>query len=183
MQNVGKKFEQDFIKSAPESIGVLRIPDAAQSFYRSSNLRFSRKNPFDFILWNPNTLTLYALELKTVNGKSISFERTKEEHGEIHYHQIVGLENFDNIGECVCGFIIEFRELEITIFLPITEFLKMQSQIQKKSFNYNDLANSDIDYIVIPQKKLKTHYRYDIEHFLEETALHKCGMEVNQNEV
>lgn len=172
MQNVGKKFEQDWIKSVPDYVGVLRIPDAAQSFFRSSNLRFSRKNPFDFLLWCPKTLTLYTLELKTVKGKSISFERAKDEHGEIHYHQIIGLENFEKIGECVCGFIIEFRELETTIFLPIKEFIKLQGLINKKSFNYNDLSNNNIEYIIIPQKMLKTHYRYDIEYFLKETALH-----------
>ena len=112
------------------------------------------------------------LELKTVKGKSISFERTKDEHGEIHYHQIIGLENFEKIGECVCGFIIEFRELETTIFLPINEFIKLQGVISKKSFNYNDLVDNNIGYIIIPQKMLKTHYRYDIEYFLKETALH-----------
>ena len=172
LQNIGKRFEQDWIKSVPDYVGVLRIPDAAQSFYKSSNLRFSRKNPFDFLLWCPNTLTLYMLELKTVKGKSISFERTKDEHGEIHYHQIIGLENFEKIGECVCGFIIEFRELETTIFLPINEFIKLQGVISKKSFNYNDLVDNNIGYIIIPQKMLKTHYRYDIEYFLKETALH-----------
>ncbi len=172
MQNVGKRFEQDWIKSVPDYVGVLRIPDAAQSFYKSSNLRFSKKNPFDFLFWCPKTLTLYALELKTVKGKSISFERTKEEHGGIHYHQIVGLENFEKIGECVCGFVIEFRELETTIFLPISEFLELQSTITKKSFNYNDLVNNHITFITIPQQILKTHYRYDIEYFLKETALH-----------
>lgn len=172
MQNVGKRFEQDWIKSVPDYMGVLRIPDAAQSFFKSSNLRFSRKNPFDFLLWNPKTLTLYTLELKTVKGKSISFERTKEDHGEIHYHQIIGLENFEKIGECVCGFVIEFRELETTIFLPIVEFIKLVQLITKKSFNYNDLINNNINYIIIPQSMLKTHYRYDIEYFLKETALH-----------
>lgn len=181
-RNVGKRFEQDLIKSAPEYIGVIRLPDAAQSFYRSSNLRFSHKNPYDFILWNPQTLTLYALELKTVQGKSISFERTKEEKGEIHYHQIEGLNKFENIGECVCGFVIEFRELETTIFLPIKEFLKLQEIIPKKSFNYKDLQTYDVGYIVINQEIKKTHYRYDIDSFLNETALHR-GMEVNQNEV
>ena len=172
MRNVGKQFEQDFIKSIPDNIGVLRIPDAAQSFYKNSNLRFSRKNPFDFLLWYPQRLTLYALELKTVKGKSISFERTKDEHGEIHYHQIVGLDNFDKIGECVCGFIIEFRELCKTIFLPITEFIRLKDLLPKKSFNYNDLVNNNILFILIPQNLLKTHYRYDIDIFLNKTALH-----------
>lgn len=172
MKNIGKVFEQDFIKSVPNNVGVLRIPDAAQSFYRSPNLRFSNKNAFDFLFWNPTTLTLYALELKTVKGKSISFERSNEEHGEIHYHQILGLNNFENIGECVCGFVIQFRELGITIFIHISEFNKLMSTIPKKSFNYNDLTNNDIKYITIPQELIRTHYRYDINYFLNETALH-----------
>ena len=172
MKNIGKVFEQDFVKSIPDNVGVLRIPDAAQSFFKSSNLRFSRRNPFDFLIWNPATLTLYALELKTVKGKSISFERSSEEHGEIHYHQIIGLDNFENIGECVCGLIIQFRELSKTIFLHINEFNKLASLITKKSFNYKDLIENNIKFVEIPQELIKTHYRYDIDYFLKQTALH-----------
>ena len=182
MQNIGKKFEQSIIKSVPSNVGVIRLPDAAQSFYRNSNLRFSRRNPFDFLFWYPDGLTLYALELKTVKGKSISFERTKDEKGEIHYHQIIGLDNFNKVGGCVCGFIIEFRELETTIFLPINEFFKLQNAITKKSFNYNDLSENNINYIIINQRKLKTNYRYDIESFLMATSLHEKS-EVNKDEV
>lgn len=177
MKNQGKVFEADFTKSVPAYVGVLRIPDAAQSFYRSPQLRFSNKNPFDFIFWNPHSLTLYALELKTVKGKSISFERTKEDHGEIHYHQVVGLDKFGRIGECVCGFVIEFREIVKTIFLPIGEFMKLQDAITKKSFTINDLDDNGINYILIPQSIVITHYRYDVKQFLNETALHG-GMEV-----
>ena len=43
-----KQFERDFTKSAPDYVGVIRLPDAAQSFFKSSNLRFSNKNPYDF---------------------------------------------------------------------------------------------------------------------------------------
>ena len=182
MTNVGKKFEQDWIKSVPDYVGVIRMPDAAQSFFRSPNLRFSLKNPYDYIMWCPKTLTLYALELKTVKGKSISFERTQDEHGEIHYHQIVGLQDFEKIGECVCGFIIEFREIETTVFIPIQEFLKLQNVIPKKSFNFKDLSTYDINYIIISQSLKKTHYSYDVETFINETALHG-GMGVNQNEI
>lgn len=172
MQNVGKRFEQDFIKSVPDNIGIIRLPDAAQSFYKSSNLRFSNKNPFDYIFWCPNTLTLYMLELKTVKGKSISFERAKEDNGEIHLHQILGLEKYDKIGECVCGFVIEFREIEKTVFIPIKEFARLSQEISKKSFNYNDLVEYHVNYVLISQSLIKTHYRYDIENFLKDTALH-----------
>ena len=171
MKSVGKRFEQDFIKSVPEYVGVIRLPDAAQSFYKNTNLRFSLKNPYDYILWYPKNRTLYALELKTVKGKSISFERTKEEHGEIHHHQIMGLDSFNRIGGCVCGFVIEFRELETTVFISIEEFLKLRNAIPKKSFNYNDLGKYDVKYITISQHLLKTHYRYDIDSFLQDTAL------------
>ena len=177
MQSVGKRFEQDFVKSVPDYVGVIRMPDAAQSFFRNSNLRFSNKNPYDYLLWNAKGLTLYALELKTVKGKSISFERTKDENGEIHYHQIVGLRDFEKVGGCVCGLIIEFRELETTVFIPIQEFLKLQEAIPKKSFNFNDLTTYNVNYKTISQSIKKTHYRYDIESFLNETALHG-GMEV-----
>lgn len=172
MSNVGKKFEQDFANSIPSNIALIRIQDSAQSFYRSSNLRFSLKNPYDYLLWNPKTLTLYALELKTVKGKSISFERTKDEHGEIHYHQIQGLKKISDIGECVSGFIVNFRELEKTIFIEIDDFLEMMEENKKKSFNFNDLELFKVPYVLIPQNLLRTRYRYDIETFLNDTRLH-----------
>ena len=88
MKGVGKVFENNFKKSMPDYALLYRLPDAAQSFGKSSNLRFSNKNPFDFILFDSKWKILYALELKSVKGKSISFERTKEDKGDIHYHQI-----------------------------------------------------------------------------------------------
>lgn len=172
-KNVGKIFEQDFSKCVPNYAGILRIPDSAQSFNRSSFLRFSVKNPFDYLIWNPKTLTLYALELKTVKGKSISFERSKEEHGEIHFHQIEGLRNFARVGKCVCGFVIEFRELETTVFVSIEEFLRLSETITKKSFSYKDLNDYGIEYVIIPQSLAKTHYKYGVESFLRNTGLNK----------
>ena len=159
MKGVGKVFEDNFKKSMPDYALLYRLPDAAQSFGRSSNLRFSNKNPFDFILFDSKWKILYALELKSVKGKSISFERTKEDKGDIHYHQIEGLNEWDKYDGTVCGVIIEFRELETTIFINI-------QVIPKKSFNFADLDEYKIKYFIIPQKKLKTNYRYDIHHML-----------------
>ena len=169
--NIGKTFEKDFVKCVPEHVGVIRIPDPAQSFTKCTSLRFTRKNPYDFILWNPKTYTLYALELKTVKGKSISFERTKEENGEIHLYQIEGLKKISDVGNCVCGFVIEFRELAKTIFLNIDDFLKLQETINKKSFNISDLEANNIPYAIIEQRLLKTHSRYDVGQFLIDTAI------------
>lgn len=171
MKNVGKIFENDFIKSVPEYAWHMRIPDAAQSFAPNPSLRFSKKNSFDFIVWNPNTLTLYTLELKTTKGKSISFERNKSESKSIHYHQIDGLTKVDKYSGVVSGFIIEFRILEKTVFIPISEFNRLISTIDKSSINYDDLSKNDIKYIEIHQTLLKTHYRYDIQTFFESTGL------------
>ena len=169
--NVGKIFENGFIKSIPDYAWHIRIPDAAQSFAPNPSLRFSRKNPFDFIVWNPNTLTLYALELKTTKGKSISFERDKKENKAIHYHQIDGLSRVDKYDGIVSGFVIEFRELTKTVFISISEFNKLISIINKSSINYDDLDTHDIKYIEIPQQLLKTHYQYDIQSFFDNTGL------------
>lgn len=169
--NVGKKFEKNFSACVPKYVGLIRIPDPAQSFSNASNLRFTRKNPYDFLMWNPRTYTLYALELKTVKAKSISFERTKEENGEIHLYQIEGLKKLSDVGNCVCGFIIEFREIEKTIFLNIDDFLKLSDAIDKKSFTISDLESNNIPFVVIEQHLMKTNSKYGVEDFLTATAI------------
>lgn len=164
--NVGKKFEEDFKKSVPIYSLLCRLPDSAQSFGGGSNLRFSAKSPFDFIMWDSKRHTLYALELKTVKENSITFERTKDDNGNIHFHQICGLKKWDEYDGIICGFIIEFRKLETTCFIDIKNFEKLMDLIPKKSFTFDDLRKYDVDYFLIPQKKVRTRYRYDLDLFL-----------------
>jgi len=168
--NFGKIFEYSFKKSVPDYALYYRLPDPSQSF-GGGNLRFSSKCPFDCMIFDSKTKILYALELKSVAGKSISFERTKEEKGEIHFHQIEGLNKWDKYDGTICGFIIEFRELEKTIFINIQEMNELMKIIPKKSFNYSDLEKYKIKYYIIPQKKLKVNYKYDVHcmlvHFVE----------------
>lgn len=164
--NIGKTFEEQVKKSVPAYALFYRLPDSAQSFGSNKKLRFSRKNPFDYLMWDSKRHKLYALELKTKQGKSISFEREKEDKGDIHYHQIQGLNKWDKYDGITCGFLIEFRELEFTFFLYIDSFNKLTANLDKKSFSYNDLVNSGLDYVVIPQIKKRTRYQYDIESLL-----------------
>ena len=161
MKNPGKIFEQEWAKSVPEYTLLYRLPDTAQSFGRNGNLRFSKKNPFDYLLWDSKKHLLYALELKTVKGRSISFERGKEESKEIHYHQIIGLNTWNKYDGIISGFLISFRDIETTIFLPIESFNELISVIDKKSFNLDDLKNRSFPFCVIPQKKIRTRYIYD----------------------
>ena len=166
MKNTGKVFEEQIKKSVPDYALLYRLPDAAQSFGGSSKLRFSSKNPFDFLLWDSRKHILYALEMKTVGGKSISFERDKDEKCEIHYHQINGLNEWHKYDGIVCGFIIEFRELAKTVFIDIDAFNGLINAIPKKSFNFNDLMEYKVSHTVIAQTKARTRYTYDIDSFL-----------------
>lgn len=175
MKNTGKKFEEDIVKSIPEYAKEHRLPDPPQSFGGSSNLRFSKKNPFDFFLWDSKRKILYALEMKTVQDKSISFEREDGEKRDIHKHQIDGLNEWNKYDGVICGFIIEFRSIETTIFLDIEAFNKMLVLITKKSFNIQDLDDNAIPYLIIPQYKKRTRYTYDIEYFLEKISEEENG--------
>ena len=163
MGNIGKKFENAIKRSAPDYMLLYRLPDAAQSFGGGNKLRFSWKNPFDFLLWDSQRHMLFALELKTVAGKSISFERTAEDVGDIHLHQVEGLLGWSQYDGITAGFIIEFRAIETTVFIPISGYMALINAISKKSFSRKDLDDYKVPYVQIPQKKLRTQYRYDIE--------------------
>ena len=166
-RNVGKIFEEQWKKSTPDYALLYRLPDAAQSFGGGSKkLRFSSKNPFDFLLWDSKRRILFALEMKTVSGTSISFERNEDEDREIHFHQIQGLNQWNEYDGIVCGFIIEFRKIAKTVFIDIEQFNKIVELIPKKSFNYNDLCAYKIQYTIIGQKKARTRYTYGVDEFL-----------------
>jgi len=168
MSNIGKKFENAIKRSAPDYMLLYRLPDAAQSFGGGSKLRFSRKNPFDYLLWDSRRHMLFALELKTVAGKSISFERTSEDVGDIHFHQVEGLREWNKYDGITAGFVIEFRSSETTVFVPIHSFEALIDTIPKKSFNMKDLDDYKVPYVIVPQKKLRTQYRYDIEYMVNQ---------------
>jgi hypothetical protein len=167
-KKIGQNFEQQIKKSAPDYVLFHRLPDPAQSFINSNQLRFSRKNKFDYIAWDSHRHILYALELKTVKDKSISFERTKGESSKvIHHYQIEGLNEWNKYDGIVCGFIIEFRKIETTVFIDIADFNKLINIIPKKSFNFDDLKEYGIKYQNIDQRKVRTQYTYDLDNFFQ----------------
>ncbi len=160
-RNVGKIFEDEIKRSIPDNVLLCRLPDAAQSFAKSNNLRFSRKSPFDFIIWDSEHRRLYAVEAKTVAGKSISFERDKNDKGVIHWYQSEGLNVWGAYAGVEAGFMIQFRELEKTIFLRVGEYNRLIQMITKKSFRYDELEKYNIHFFHIPQKIARTRYTYD----------------------
>lgn len=167
-QNIGQVFETQWKASTPDYALLYRLPNPAQSFGGSNNLRFSAKPPFDFLMWDSIKHRLYALEMKSVGGKSISFERDKEDNGDIHYHQIKGLNKWNKFDGITCGFVIEFRKIEKTVFIDIEQMNRIIKLIPKKSFNFDDFYEYNIQYILIGQTKARTRYKYDVDKFLHD---------------
>lgn len=121
-----------------------------------------------------NGFSLYTLELKSVGTKSISFEREKHDKGVIHKHQIDNLEKFSIYKNVVSGFIFDFRLSDKTYFCSISDFIHMINNLDKKSFNENDLFKW-CKPIKIEKKKLKVNYKYDVENFISNTGVNcKC---------
>lgn len=116
-----------------------------------------------------NGYNLFCLELKTVSGKSISFERTKKDKGEIHYHQIEYLKRCIQYSNIISGLIIDFRGTDNTWFLHIKEWDMLINSITKKSFNESDLLSYSHP-LLISKKKLQVNYRYDVDKFIQDTT-------------
>ena len=108
---------------------------------------------------------LFCLELKTVAGKSLSFERTKKDKGEIHLHQIEYLKSCLNYKNIIPGLIIDFRGTDNTWFLHINQWDALINSITKKSFNESDLLSYSHP-LLISKKKMKVNYRYDVKKFI-----------------
>jgi recombination protein U len=165
-QNIGKRFENNFKSSIPSDVLYYRLKDSAQSFGGSSNLRFSSKNPCDAFLYSYPIF--FTLELKSVGSTSISFERSKEDKGVIHYHQIEGLTNYAKYDGVTSGFVMNFRHKndEVCYFQNINDFNIMIDKLDKKSFNEQDLLKNNA--IIIECTKKKVNYTYNIEKFIKQ---------------
>jgi penicillin-binding protein-related factor A (putative recombinase) len=135
-----------------------------------TKLSFSIKNICDYICFYKGKL--YLFELKSISGKSFKFEITDhkvfidKETGEktIEWTQINKFLEKTKVEGITAGFIINFRDVEKTVFIDVQEMRRIIETCGKKSFNLQDLEN--YKYTNIENKKLKVHYRYDIEKFL-----------------
>lgn len=173
--NEGKIFEHQFKKSLEkQDFYVIRLVDAPSSFGKDSKMvRFSAKNPYDFIAYH--FPYLYCLELKSTKGKSLSFQTAEEyeiganKTASIKYHQVKGLleacRSKANIGDKPFRaifplFIFNFREVNETYAISISAFVKyMEENLTKKSINISTCREIGT---LISQKLLRTNYEYDV---------------------
>lgn len=168
IKNVGKIFESNIKASIPNDVFIYRIPDASQSFdinsSGNSKLRFSSHSPCDFFIFDGSRL--WAVECKSFSG-SCSFERTKEDNGIIHKHQIESLSAYSAYKNIVSGFLLDFRKTDNTYFLSINDFNNMVACLNKKSFNEQDMLDMCKAY-KIDKRKLKVNYRYNMKKLFTE---------------
>ena len=147
--NPGKQFEKDFEKSCKSYF--YRLKDGTSSWGNQENTRFQAKNDFDcFIFKSPH---LYGIELKSVKGKSFPFSNLKDS-------QIKGLLKIDEHYNGHGYLIINFREVEETYAIGIRLLIGYMNRTTKKSINVIECNNLGI---LIPQRKLRVNYRYDLE--------------------
>ena len=176
MKNTGKIFEAQFKASVPDDCLIIRLPDPPQAFERRKDTQFSHKNPFDYVLFDTYSRTLWCVECKSTKNKSITFENIdceEEQHKMIHKHQIIGLKEY-SMHEHVCaGFIFNFRHFEedeekyfeTAYYQDIDDFLGMTRKINKKSFDEADLILHGNAIKIHGMKKRKRWY-WDLRSFL-----------------
>ena len=100
-QSDGKKFENDFKSSVPDTCWIYRLRDNASSFSGGNNTRFASSNICDYILFDDMTRTLYLIECKSTKGTSVPLSM-------IRNNQIEGLQEASK-HNLVAGILVNFR--------------------------------------------------------------------------
>ena len=161
-KNVGKIFEEDFIKSVPENIFHFRFRDLPHYLTKNSKYNINN-NPADFIIFSEY---LFILELKSTNNSSYPFNNTRD-------NQVKGLEKYSHKDKTICGFIINMRKYNETYFIDIKDYIYLQNESDRKSISIKDLRLFGIR---IEQELKRTRYRYNIKNLLKNICNSKEDM-------
>ena len=148
-ENIGKRFEQEIKASFPEDFFVERYKDDTAGFKGVAN-------PADYRLYKyPYT---FLIELKTHKGKSIPIAK-------IRPNQIQGMLRAVQYKGVLGGFIINFRDLEETYYVPVQRVNDFILSTDRKSIPvyWCRLYGARIE-----QRKKRVRYSYDIAKLLEE---------------
>jgi len=152
LKNEGKKFEQDFISSVPDTWFHYRLNDSASSWQGGENSRFTPSNICDFIVYNNK---LWLLELKSHKGKSIPLSCIRPK-------QVTGLLEAYKKGTNA-GYIFNFRDIEKTYYVNANLINAFLVTYDRKSI---PLSWIDEMGTLIPQIKKRVRYSYILE-FME----------------
>ena len=130
----GKRFELDIKKSIPRETYFQRIYD--QTYDHTSTItRFTKKNPFDCLIFSKGTL--YLLELKSTKQNSISVQTQKGVSKMISMNQIEALSKASSYCGVNAGFLFNFRfDVNYCFYLSISKFNAILEATKKKSINF-----------------------------------------------
>ena len=146
-KSVGKTFEEEIRDSFPPDFYIERYKDDTAGFYGVSN-------PADYRIYKyPYT---FLLELKTHKGKTLPVDR-------IRPNQIKGLAKAVQYRGIFGGFIINFRELEETYFVPVAKVVSFINSKERKSIPVEWCRENGVK---IEQKKKKVRYYYNLDKWL-----------------
>ena len=176
----GKNFEKDLEDSFDKTdITCIRLIDSAK-WIQGQGATFTPENKCDFIVFSPPLL--YALELKSTKGSSISFnpkEPWNKPEGEhtavmIKANQVKSLLEFVQKPGVIAGFIFDFRARELktkvepnqVFFVHINDFLEY-AKLGTSSINRIDCESIGLE---IKGKIKKVHYGYDVLSFIENST-------------
>lgn len=172
-KNEGKNFESIIKSNVPSYLKITRIPDPPQSFTQRSDTKYSKKNPYDFEVFDSLHRIQYSWELKSTSQKYLTYHTSKEDElddksANIKWHQIEGLTKASEYDNCLSGFMFNFRldnGEQLLYFMNIKDFNKFRKSTNKKSLNIIDISlNGGIK---INGEKLRKNYRWNLDEFLK----------------
>lgn len=147
--NQGKNFENVVRKSflKVSDISVDRIPDQMSRYKGSSS------NICDFVVYK--WPYLYYIECKSVHGNTLPFSNIRDNQwdGLLEKSQIYGVR---------AGVICWYIDHNVTTYIPIG-VLNAKKFMECKSIRYDDSQQ-----IIIPGKKKRVFYDYDMQQFFNE---------------
>lgn len=151
-QSPGKKFEEDFFKSAPKDWFIYRLKDSAGSWSNNDLSRFTPRNICDFFLFTGKIL--YGIECKSFKGKSMPYSNIKD-------NQLKGLLDMSvDLPMNARGiFVFNFRDLNETYYINAFMVNALIQTGTRKSLSINEARENGI---LIPQELKRVRYSYKL---------------------
>lgn len=170
-KNQGRVFESNFEDSIKESgYWFFRVRDVnPMAIKRPFAIP---RNPYDVLIFDGEYL--FALELKSTQGKSISHRGSNPQIKPHQTEALISASKHDNI---IAGFILNFRSENKTYFVHIDDFIKYDlvsrgeaedTYISKKNEMSIPLRICEEIGIGIESELKRVHYRYYVEKLLRE---------------
>lgn len=165
---VGKKFEQDFQKSVPTGFYYYRLRDAA-GWRVGTDTRFTVSNDYDMFMFALGYL--FAIELKTVKGRSIPFSA-------LNSNQEMGLMKAAAHEGVQSGVLVFLRASDEIFWVPIWEWVSAKARLERKSLGLTELRDIGI---AVSFRRPRTRIKVDVYTFVVDTILNRPKERDNGN--